>query len=277
MNRPALHGLLLAGGRSRRMGRDKAELPLPDGTTLRERSIRLLEEVVDRVFLSTAPDDPRAGDPSSLPDLAPGRGPLAGLEAAFHHGPDRAWLVLACDLPLLDAETLAALTAARDPARAATAFASRFDGRPEPLCAIYEPSAVPALQEFLAGDKRCARRFLESLDPLLIPLPNRHALDNCNRPEDLAEATALAATGPVSKRVTIEYFAQLRDQAGRQCEARETTAATAAGLWEEVRMSHQFPLDLDAVRTAVDDEIVPWTTAIHDGDRVAFLPPAPGG
>lgn len=277
MNAPPLSALLLAGGKSRRMGRDKAELVIDGGPTLRERSLQLLHTVTDDCFLSIAADDERSYQTPALTDRAPHRGPLAGLEAAIHHRPDHAWLVLACDFPLLDVPTMKALCADRRIDRPATAFTSRFDGRPEPLCAIYEPGGGKRVSAYLAEGTRCARRFLESLAPHLVGLPNRNALDNCNRPEDLAEAAAIARDGVSTKRVAVEYFAQLRERAGTDAETRLTDAATASGLWEEVRMAHSFDLHLDTVRPAVDDRIVPWTTPLRDGDRVAFLPPFAGG
>src|SRR5690606_38465176 len=96
-----------------------------------------------------------------LHDAEPGAGPLAAL-AALEKGPV---LVLGCDLFLLDEATLRHLLDRRDPARAATCYANRIDGRPEPLCAIYESAGLARAKEALAAGERCARHFLESLDP----------------------------------------------------------------------------------------------------------------
>ena len=102
-------------------------------------------------------------------------------------------------------------------------------------------------------------------------------LQNCNRPEDLEELRLLRKLGRVSKSVTIEYFAKLRDEAGTNSEQASTDAATAAGLWAETRMRHSLSMDLDTVRLAINDEFTPWTTPLQPNDRIAFMPPFAGG
>src|SRR5262245_912389 len=101
-------------------------------------------------------DTPVAGLPVIV-DEHDGAGPIAGIAAAQEAHPDAAWLVVACDLPFLDAATLGHLVSHRDAARIATAYRSAHDGLPEPLCAIWEPSsraAVRAAIEEIAGGSR---------------------------------------------------------------------------------------------------------------------------
>lgn len=273
----SLQGLLLAGGKSRRMGTDKAELVVQDGLTLRERGLQLLGSVTKDVHLSIAADDKTDYPHPTLADRRVDAGPLAGLDAAFHHAPDSAWLVLACDLPFLTEEVLSELITARDTKADATCFLSRFDGNPEPLCTIYEPSAAANLQSLLDDDVRCARKFLFSLNRHELALPEAAALDNCNRPEDLEEARLQLASGRITKTVTVEYCGPLREEAGKGSEDVETASATAAGLWEELRMSKNFSLDLDALKLAINDEFQPWTHPLQNGDRLALFPPFAGG
>jgi molybdopterin-guanine dinucleotide biosynthesis protein A len=193
-----LHGLVLAGGRSSRMQADKAALAYGARPEL-ARAYELLARHVDKAWVSVRNDQAgeplRAGYPQ-VADGANGRGPIAGIIAAQERHPDAAWLVLACDLPQLDDATLAELVARRDPDRVATAFRSRHDGLPEPLCAIYEPaSRAPILAQVAAG-RDCPRKFLMSHDALIIDLVTPTALDNVNTPEDAAAArAALAARG----------------------------------------------------------------------------------
>jgi len=109
-------GVVLAGGQSRRMGRDKALLRLDDGRTLLERTVRVLRTVgLDDVVLSVSSPERalalREAAPSvaALPvvaDDAPGRGPLGGLAAALRARPGHAVLLVACDLPHLDGHAL---------------------------------------------------------------------------------------------------------------------------------------------------------------------------
>ena len=188
MNKPArpLYGLLLTGGASRRMGQDKALLNYGDQPQLLA-AYQLLETVVERAFVSVREDQRNEQTRRQLPqiiDQLADIGPAAGILAAHARYPDAAWLVLACDLPLLNRETLHALLAARDVSRDATAFASAHDGLPEPLCAIWEPSAIEALAASVAAGRVCPRKGLLSIDTQLIDPVDPQALDNANSPGD---------------------------------------------------------------------------------------------
>lgn len=185
-----LGGLVMAGGYSRRMGRDKAGLDY-HGRPQWEWTRDLLREVVDWVGISCR-EEQKLGAPSErIPDTVPGQGPIGGFLAAHARAPGYAWLAVACDLPRLDEEGLHALVAARAPGLLATAYASA-EGLPEPLCAIYEPAIFPRLREALAGGTGCPRRVLRELGDRvrLVPLPRPDLLDNANTPK---EAAALGA------------------------------------------------------------------------------------
>ncbi len=111
---PPLYGLVLAGGRSTRMQRDKAALSY-QGRNQLDRAMDLLGSCVQQAFVSVRADqrsDPaRARYPQVL-DACDGLGPIAGIAAAQALQPDAAWLVLACDLPFLEARVLQFLIAA---------------------------------------------------------------------------------------------------------------------------------------------------------------------
>ena len=194
----ALNGLVLAGGRSTRMQRDKAALDYAGRPQL-QVTWDLVASRITPVFVSVRAD--QRDDPlrAQLPQIvdAPGvDGPIAGILAALEADPAAAWLVVACDLPLLDGSTLDQLLDARDPARLATAFRSHHDGLPEPLCAIWEPASRPALRTWAAGGQHCPRRFLINHDVALLELTRPDALDNANTPDEHAAARrALAAAG----------------------------------------------------------------------------------
>jgi molybdopterin-guanine dinucleotide biosynthesis protein A len=193
-----LFGLVLAGGSSRRMHADKAGLAYGARPQLAE-AFELVARHVSRAFVSVRADqvdEPLRARYPQVVDGAVGRGPIAGIIAAQALHPDAAWLVLACDLPFLDEATLATLLARRDPARIGTAFASRHDGLPEPLCAVYEPASREAILSQVAAGLHCPRKFLLEHDALLLEPVSPVALDNANTPEDAAAArAALAARG----------------------------------------------------------------------------------
>ena len=163
------------------------------GETQAARTVRLLGGVCDRVVLSVRPGPLDAGLPDvpAVADAVAVRGPAAGILSALDACAGAAVLVAACDLPLLDAATLDALVAGRDPTRVATAFRSASDGLPEPLCAVWEPHARGPLRAAAEAGAACPRRFLIASDAALLDLPHARALDNANTPEDRAAARAV--------------------------------------------------------------------------------------
>lgn len=183
-----LNGLVLAGGESRRMGRDKAALEV-GGRSALARALELIGGFCAQSFVSVRPGDSdglRARF-QRIEDSFGGVGPADGIASAQAHDPDAAWLVLACDLPRLDRHTVARLVSERDARRDATAFRSTRDSTlPEPLCAIYEPASRARIAAFLGDGIRCPRKMLLSLDTLLLEPASGGALDNMNTPDDWA-------------------------------------------------------------------------------------------
>jgi molybdopterin-guanine dinucleotide biosynthesis protein MobB len=186
-----LYGLVLAGGESRRMGRPKWALDY-HGEPQAHRTARLLSDVCERTFLSVRLGQDVDGLPDlpALPDRFPAWGPAAGILTAMEAHPEAAWLVVACDLPFLDADTLAALVAGRDRLRIATAYRSAHDGLPEPLCAVWEPRARQRLLEAASLGMACPRRVLRESRPRHLDLADPRALDNANTPAEAEAARA---------------------------------------------------------------------------------------
>ncbi len=277
---PPVYGLVLAGGRSTRMQRDKATLTY-HGKTQLEWAMALITPHVERAFVSVRPGQ---GDPvrarfEQIVDAQENLGPIAGIMAAQARYPDVAWLVLACDLPFLDSATLTHLLAARDRTQQATAFRSSHDGLPEPLCAIYEPSSREAILTHVAAGKSCPRKFLINARTLLIDEPDPRALDNVNTPEEYGSAMATLNPGAASarKQINVQYYALLREQAGRSAEALVTAARTPRELYEELRARHPFSLAPEMLRVAINAEFGEWGQSLADGDSVVFIPPVAGG
>jgi molybdopterin converting factor subunit 1 len=77
--------------------------------------------------------------------------------------------------------------------------------------------------------------------------------------------------------VDVQYFAILREQAGRPAESLDTSAATPAELYEEVRAAHGLTLPRALLRVAVNEEFCDWSRPLAPGDRVVFIPPVAGG
>jgi molybdopterin-guanine dinucleotide biosynthesis protein A len=310
---PPIYALVLAGGRSTRMQRDKATLAY-HGRTQLEWAVSFLKPHVQRVFVSVRPDqvnDPIRARFDQIVDTQENLGPIAGIMAAQAKYPDVAWLVLACDLPFLDDGTLETLISARQPLRLATAYRSSHDVLPEPLCAIYEPASREPIVAHVASGKNCPRKFLINSDVHLLDEPNPHALDNVNTPDEYGSAVAAlspteipgamnvdATTGrvhvgaapastasvgttldgtPADKRIKVQYYAILREQAGRSDESIVTGANTPRDLYNELKSRYPFSLAPEMLRVAVNAEFGEWSQRLADGDSVVFIPPVAGG
>lgn len=273
-----LYGLVLAGGHSTRMQRDKAALRY-HGQTQLEWAMAFIEPHVDKAFVSVRAD--QADDPvrarfGLITDTREGLGPIGGIVAAQAYHPEAAWLVIACDLPFLDADSLKVLLAARDPQRPATAFRSSHDGLPEPLCAIWEPASRAAIEAYVGTGRTCPRKFLIRSEARLIDEPNPRALDNINTPEEYGTAMTTLSSAP-RKNVKVQYYALLREQAGRSEEALVTGARTPRELYEELQVRYPFSLAPEMLRVAVNAEFGEWSQPLADGDSVVFIPPVAGG
>lgn len=183
-----IFGLVLAGGKSTRMGSDKALL-LQEGETQLSRAVKLLEAHVDRVFVSTRADqagDPERGKYAQIVDRYEDLGPVAGILSALDSNQEVSWLVLACDLPNIDGATVAYLIEHCSSDHPVTAYESVVDGMPEPLCAIYRPESRALIMSFVEQGTVCPRKMLIDSDTHLLKQPSPGALHNINAPEDLA-------------------------------------------------------------------------------------------
>ena len=273
--------LILAGGLSSRMQRDKAAL-LYDGKSQLDRAFELARRHVPQVFVSVrsgqATEPTRANKPLIVDSVA-GEGPIVGIRSALTADPAAAWMVIACDLPFLSDTALQQLLGERDPTQIATAFSSTHDGLPEPLCAVWEPAAAAALAEYQSDGGRCPRKFLGRYPVRILAPRDRRALDNINTPEEYAEAQAAFAPpiGAHPMQLKIQYFALMREQAGRSEETLETSAATPADLFTELNRRYGFTLTRDQLKVAVNSEFSPWSRKLAAGDAVVFLPPVAGG
>lgn len=193
-----IKGLVLAGGKSVRMGTDKG-MATWHGKPQRYYMADLLAKVCDEVFIScreeqvaeieagyqTLPDNPRYAN----------AGPTTGILSAFEQYPEATWLVVACDLPLLDDATIQYLLDNRQPGKVATTYESPHDGLPEPLITIWEPVAYNILLSKLQEGYKCPRKVLINNDTHIIKPLNPDALINTNTPEDAERVKQILQQG----------------------------------------------------------------------------------
>lgn len=182
----AVFGLVLAGGQSRRMGRDKALLDR-DGQSQLSYVVELLDDCVDKVFVSTRAEqeDDERNQYERIVDRYDDLGPIAGILTALEKHPEADWLVVACDLPNIDRRTILNLLQNRHDEKPFTAYSSSHDGLPEPLCAIYHAGCLDIVQRFVDAGVNCPRKILIRSETHILEQPDPRSLDNVNTPDDL--------------------------------------------------------------------------------------------
>lgn len=195
MTSKPVYGLVLAGGKSRRMGQDKALLD-HDGQSQLTYVVSVLEACVEKVFVSTRSD--QAGDEEraqfdQIIDRYEDMGPVAGILSALEERPAVDWLVVACDLPNINEQTIRYLLENRAGEQPFTAFTSSHDGLPEPLCAVYRAGSDDIIRRFIDEGLNCPRKILIRSDTRLLEQPHPEALDNVNTPDDLQNSVLQAS------------------------------------------------------------------------------------
>ena len=187
---PSIYGLVLAGGKSTRMGRDKCALRW-HGKEQQYHIADLLGNLTEETFISRRKDQvqPMEAGYRCVQDSFTGIGPYGGILSAFTYRPQQAWFTVACDLPLLDMASLQFLLDNRQPEALATTFISPVDKLPEPLVTIWEPKSFPVLLAYRELGFTCPRKVLirSGGAHMLLP-PNPDALINVNTPEDFVRA-----------------------------------------------------------------------------------------
>jgi molybdopterin-guanine dinucleotide biosynthesis protein A len=178
-------GLVLAGGESKRMQKDKGELVYHDKYQ-REHVLSLIQPFCSAAYLScNATQTEALGDRADIiEDVFLKLGPMGGILSAFRSDPNAAWLTVACDLPYLSEETLQYLVEHRNPSKVATAFLDSEGIFPEPLVTLWEPRAYPILLEYLSQGYSCPRKVLINADVELLIAPRKKDFYNANRPEE---------------------------------------------------------------------------------------------
>lgn len=182
-----LAAIILAGGASRRMGRDKATLPY-EGTTLVERMVDILKPRCAPIFVIAAPGQALPPlDAEVLRDEVRGVGPLLatgrGLRAAAEAGSELAF-VAAVDMPLLTVDLLDEL--AGPAVRLGADVVLPWDGRDHYLAGVYRTALAGRVAELVAAGERSMRALVERVDTQRIVMPEQRALTNVNTAADLA-------------------------------------------------------------------------------------------
>ena len=175
-------GFVLVGGRSSRMGCDKALLP-SGARTLVEQIADSVRQAVGNVTLIGDPEKYASLGLPVIADAVKGRGPMGGIYTALLHSKADWSLVVACDMPGLAPDFLRALiqAAGRSPQ---SCLVCEGSGGIEPLCAAYHRRLLPALESALEYKQLKMKDFVLQQNPGRWPVADVSALRNINTPEE---------------------------------------------------------------------------------------------
>ncbi len=178
-------GFVLAGGGSTRMGRDKALLPYA-GKTLLEHVANMLREAAGTVTVVGDPHRYRALGYPVLADLAPANGPIGGVYTALQASATNWNLIVACDMPGLTARVFGRLLERLGVTAGNCVAAAGPNGEPEPLCAAYHRSCLPALDRAIRDKRLKMKDLLLELETEAVPV-DAASLANVNTPAEWIE------------------------------------------------------------------------------------------
>lgn len=188
-------GAVLVGGRSSRMGTDKASLdPFGQGSMLGIAADALLSAGASPVaIVGSDPTRPLPPTTVAVADEHPDEGPLGGIITALRWSPSDLVVVIACDMPFLTAEPIRGLIRAARSSPASAGILVELDGRPQPLTAIWRRSlALDALSTAFADGERAPRRLLDTLAIITISCADPDALIDLDSPTDVHRYAHLA-------------------------------------------------------------------------------------
>ncbi|GEO09585.1 hypothetical protein SAE01_20810 [Segetibacter aerophilus] len=188
---PPINGLVLSGGLSSRMKKDKGDLNY-HGVSQREYLYELLSKHCNKAFISCNAEQAveLGGRLPFIQDNFLHLGPMGGILSALQTDPNAAWLTIACDLPYLTERTIEYLVANRNSSKTATAFLDPSGDFPEPLITLWEPKSYFVLLQFLSQGYSCPRKVLINSDILLLKAPNEKEFLNANSPEQYEMAVS---------------------------------------------------------------------------------------
>lgn len=185
-----LYGAVFVGGQSKRMGRPKFSLSY-NGKSETERMIQIMNRFCEKVFLSSRADLDM-GPLGDLPNVERvndehiGLGPVGGLATLMGHHPDKAWMITACDMPLIRVDTFSTICEQRDPLKYGTCYLQKGRMGFEPMCAIYEPKFIVPLYEAMARRELSLSRIIRELPfkGVKTSESDRQNFMNINTPEE---------------------------------------------------------------------------------------------
>jgi molybdenum cofactor guanylyltransferase len=184
-----LNALILIGGKSSRMGTDKGLLNY-HGKPQQEYLFELAKKHCSEVYFSCRAE--QQFSKNTIIDKYE-LGPMGGILSAFDFNSNTAWLIVACDMPLIDENSFETLINHRNKKRVATAFLNPETNAPDPLFTIYEPTAFQLLTKYVESGNKSPKVFLQNNDTEIITSNNPVFLKNINTKEEFEQMIKIKA------------------------------------------------------------------------------------
>lgn len=188
LNKP-VRGLILTGGKSQRMKRDKALIEY-HGVPHARYIKNILDTYCDEVFLSAKEGQWKESAISDIPVLEDNpkyEGPMSGILSAFEKYPESNWLIVACDLAYFNRETVEKLIENYQEDKSGVAYKNREKGFAEPLCSLYTPRSREIFKLASENGVRCPVKVLLDSDIIKLEQTDGINLANINTPEEFLE------------------------------------------------------------------------------------------
>jgi molybdopterin-guanine dinucleotide biosynthesis protein A len=179
-----LTGILMCGGKSSRMGKDKYAL-LYNDLPLYKPALDTLQLFCNKIIISSNVAFPEFENFTLVEDDKKEIGPMGGIYSCLKRSTTKYNMVLACDMPLVSGGLMTRMLNIENDY---DAIVPLVDGRPEPLYAIYNSSIIPAIAAFIRTERYSLKQMLAGLEVCYVPVDtNVEELKNVNTPTELME------------------------------------------------------------------------------------------
>lgn len=153
-------GIILAGGKSSRMGQDKG-LMLFNGQSFIDHAVQIVKDVCNSVIIITNQDGYERLNIPVYNDIIKAKGPAAGVYTGLYYSKTQYNLIIGCDMPFLSSEFLGYLLSQID--EKADAIVPEYENRSQPLCAVYSKSCLSQFKQFIQNGQLKMKEIIRQL------------------------------------------------------------------------------------------------------------------
>ena len=267
-----LEAIILSGGKSTRMGEDKALLEFW-GKTMIEHVLKSLQQLTDKVIVSANSMDYDFLGKKVVRDIFKDQGPLAGLHACLKRIETDLAFITTCDAPLVSSELYLYLLEKYE--EGVDAVVAVHKERVHPLIGIYHKSNARRIEDYLITEQRSVMGYLEEQNVRYVeiddslPFYSEYLFLNMNAPEEYEKLLLMEAG------IKVLYFGITGDISGKPQEF-FSEIGSVADLKSTLFTSYP-DLEKQPFKVSVNQVLATDSFKLHEGDEIALLPPFAGG